>query len=836
MYDKHIVIGKDRRIKVPDELKRIAVQYDHNIETVTFDCPRYWDGHDMSKMTVYINYLRADRGRGQFEAKNVVVDDYDPDLMHFDWIISRNASLVKGKLVFLVCIVKTDEIGEEEHHWNSELCEDIYVSEGLECSEAITTGYADVITDLLVRMDNIILADAAILDTSLSERGLAADARATGYAIGELNRDVLAIQSELSKDISAETAARKAEIATERARINKLASLNVGSTTGDAELMDIRVGHNGALYSSAGHAVRDQINELYETSDFLASELGLAKPLTCEFANMGNGTDGHLIADSIYRGAFVKVKPGQVLRVRAGGYFNRFSFAFCNSMEHGAESMSVATNSFTDKSERYAEKVVIVPDGYSLMFVTLYVEGTDFPMNSFSCDLSICDITTSSMDNRPAIFHPEVTDIGAVDGLLTKKLVKGFFIQVKPNTTYKVAIRGEHNRCYYYGADEMIIGKAGTAIDNLRFIEVRNLTEVTFNSQDYNYVVFTIAYTGEGFEPNCEIDVYENYGNPITVNGIEVQAEQEVVKPVSFYKANRNVENVGTTADIYAMYDALVDTYPDYVSKNTIGSNSLGVDIREYIFTQNSDYNACTTNQRDKDDVFKRDTILIVSGVHGYERSAVMSTYSFAKDLCEKAANLEAVREKFCIKIIPVATPYSFDNDSRTNENGVNIARNFNIEWKLTSPDSQDYGGEAVANQAETQVIQQWIESNTHALLLIDHHNSGYEHEVSYLAGNATVMDAEDLKKKLFGSTDSLTGYWKDEIGIVNPYTIYAYTGFSGGFASLAAAYNYATKNGVQGVCLETSWNQNGDFGMHSKETIGVGAEVLGNLIRQFIE
>ena len=58
--EPHFVINDNRVISVPSELRTIAVQYDHNIETVTFDCPRYWDGHDMSKMVVYINYERAD--------------------------------------------------------------------------------------------------------------------------------------------------------------------------------------------------------------------------------------------------------------------------------------------------------------------------------------------------------------------------------------------------------------------------------------------------------------------------------------------------------------------------------------------------------------------------------------------------------------------------------------------------------------------------------------------------------------------------------------------------------------------------------------------------------
>lgn len=53
-------------------------------------------------------------------------------------------------------------------------------------------------------------------------------------------------------------------IEVERARINALASLKDGSTTGDAELQDIRIGANGRIYGSAGEAVRSQFTELNE--------------------------------------------------------------------------------------------------------------------------------------------------------------------------------------------------------------------------------------------------------------------------------------------------------------------------------------------------------------------------------------------------------------------------------------------------------------------------------------------------------------------------------------------------------------------------------------------
>lgn len=143
--EPHIVVGDDRFITVPKELQRIAVQFDHDVETVTFDCPRYWDGLDMSQLFVYINYMRKDRITGCYKATNVTVDETDSNIMHFDWTISKNVSQVKGELRFLVCIKKADEEGNEVNHWNSELNTQMYVSEGLETGESIAARYPDII-------------------------------------------------------------------------------------------------------------------------------------------------------------------------------------------------------------------------------------------------------------------------------------------------------------------------------------------------------------------------------------------------------------------------------------------------------------------------------------------------------------------------------------------------------------------------------------------------------------------------------------------------------------------------------------------------------------------
>ena len=167
--EPHIVIGEDRIISVPEELRRIAVQYDHDVETVTFDCPRYWDGLDMSELSIYINYMRKDQYVACYKATDIVVDNADPNIMHFNWTVSRNVSEVKGELKFLVCIKKGDSEGYEVNHWNSELNTEMYISEGLEVEPSIFDPYPDIISqweEEVQRVKDILLAarDSGELD------------------------------------------------------------------------------------------------------------------------------------------------------------------------------------------------------------------------------------------------------------------------------------------------------------------------------------------------------------------------------------------------------------------------------------------------------------------------------------------------------------------------------------------------------------------------------------------------------------------------------------------------------------------------------------------------
>ena len=168
---EHIVVGSDRYITVPESLQKIGVQFDHNAETVTFDCPRYWDGHDLSMMKIYINYMRPNDSFGAYLCSDAEIDSMDNTIMHFNWVISGHVTEFAGPLSFLVCICDVDQNGDSTTHWNSELNTQLYISSGMKCRDAILGRYPDIITQLLNRMDSVEAVFAPTVEITEIEGG-----------------------------------------------------------------------------------------------------------------------------------------------------------------------------------------------------------------------------------------------------------------------------------------------------------------------------------------------------------------------------------------------------------------------------------------------------------------------------------------------------------------------------------------------------------------------------------------------------------------------------------------------------------------------------------------
>ena len=154
---QHIVISRDKSVYVPEIIRKSIVYRDHNVECLTFDCPRYWSGIDISELNIYVNYIAEGQKKkkedpGSFLCENVVVDEDNTEIFHFDWRITSNASEFPDKLIFLVCAKSVDAEGNEDVHWNSHLCKDLEVQEGLEASDSIVNKYPDVIESILSKL------------------------------------------------------------------------------------------------------------------------------------------------------------------------------------------------------------------------------------------------------------------------------------------------------------------------------------------------------------------------------------------------------------------------------------------------------------------------------------------------------------------------------------------------------------------------------------------------------------------------------------------------------------------------------------------------------------
>ena len=101
--------------------------------------------------------------------------------------------------------------------------------------------------------DTAIKTDINTIKTDLGTDELTTTAKNVKGAVNEVVAQY--------KDI-ANNKADKNDLQVQKSRVDNLATLKEGSTTGDAELIDARVGANGATYDNAGDSIRTQVGLL----------------------------------------------------------------------------------------------------------------------------------------------------------------------------------------------------------------------------------------------------------------------------------------------------------------------------------------------------------------------------------------------------------------------------------------------------------------------------------------------------------------------------------------------------------------------------------------------
>lgn len=306
----------------------------------------------------------------------------------------------------------------------------------------------------------------------------------------------------------------------------------------------------------------------------------------------------------------------------------------------------------------------------------------------------------------------------------------------------------------------------------------------------------------------------------------------------TYYSTTR--EEIGVSHEdinkeyIWGLYDALMTEYPDRVQKNEIHNNDGTFTNYEYVVST-GDYNEVVGAFNAKDDDIKKPKYLVLSGIHGYEVPAILSTYRFIRDVLD-GHNIPAhFREGCVIHCLPIANPYSLDSDIRFNANGVDINRNF--DWKHGEGASAGKNpGTSPASEQETQAIAKWLDANKDAELFVDCHNMQGNNEIVTIVGLTDSEEYSKRKRIAMRGIDRAVPFWKDTIGYGNKTIFRNSASLSDG--GLAIFYASEALN-IPSIALEMSVFPTGTETSKvemAPETIAVATEVIGNVLIEFYE
>ena len=202
---------------------------------------------------------------------------------------------------------------------------------------------------------------------------------------------------------------------------------------------------------------------------------------------------------------------------------------------------------------------------------------------------------------------------------------------------------------------------------------------------------------------------------------------------------------------IWDIYDRLVAQFPQYVTKQTIDPEST-YPLHRYTFTPPEIENT-------SDFIVNRFKVCIVTAVHGREQACAWTAAHFFRLMCQNTQNpyLTYLRQNVVFDVVPVANPYGVAHNLRKNENGVDLNRNYDVEFIAgRAPEDSEYGGPFPCSETQTRALMQFIEENADAQVVLDYHNIGKGYPLFY------VYKQEDAQLA-FSLFTALTPKWQAE-------------------------------------------------------------------------
>ena len=172
---------------------------------------------------------------------------------------------------------------------------------------------------------------------------------------------------------------------------------------------------------------------------------------------------------------------------------------------------------------------------------------------------------------------------------------------------------------------------------------------------------------------------------------------------------------------------------------------------------------------------------------------------------------------------------YGFNNYTRKNENGVDLARNFPTDWVYNSDTtSSTYGGETPLSEQGAILVNQIMNENQDAIYFTSFHNFTTPPENEYFIWNAAATDLQvNLGKKLISK---LTREWKKDI-LWLPQDETTYFGHSNLQAPAGSESRHAVSYGIQSSTFEVGerFMLETDYASFNSTALTLGVEAFIN-------
>jgi len=145
----YVAINDDlRTMTIPEDIVLLGVESDDDVNKIPFQMPKEYCGFDLSTFQARINYMNANGEGDIYLVDDLAVDNDDPSLMTFTWLVGRNACKYRGNTKFIVCLKLFDEDANVVKEFNTTVYS-LPVLEGLETTEAVEQQNPDIIEQIL---------------------------------------------------------------------------------------------------------------------------------------------------------------------------------------------------------------------------------------------------------------------------------------------------------------------------------------------------------------------------------------------------------------------------------------------------------------------------------------------------------------------------------------------------------------------------------------------------------------------------------------------------------------------------------------------------------------